>query len=71
MKLEYTIYVVKDSHGNIDHECSVEPSTCISIHGMRDKAGELLRFESDAYHLESWVIENDLEYEEKRLFITV
>jgi len=61
MKITYFIYVVNDSHGKKDATVANEPSDTIQICGMKDKKGEALYFESDAYHLKNWCDENGLE----------
>jgi hypothetical protein len=55
------IYLVKDSFNNKD-ACVVSDSCeTVQVCGMKDKNGESLYFESDAYHLDNWCAENGLE----------
>jgi hypothetical protein len=60
MKFSYLIYVVTDSHGNKDAVVANEPGDCVQICGMTDEDEERLYFESEAYHLDSWCVANNL-----------
>jgi hypothetical protein len=62
MKIEYIIFIVKDSRGNADYAVTNEDANCIQICNMHDKKGKRIYFESNAYHLEKWCKDYDLGY---------
>lgn len=65
MKIEigFLVYAVWDGHDNFDSAVVDESCETIQITGMKSKNGDSLHFESDAYHLENWCNENNLEYQ--------
>jgi hypothetical protein len=60
--IPFYVYATKDVHGNYDAAVCDDESDCIQICGMKDKDGNPIYFESDAYHLHDWCKENGLAY---------
>ena len=61
MKVTSLIYLVKDLHGNLEYASCGESCDIVQICTLKDKSGNKVYFESDAYHLHRWCKENDLE----------
>ena len=64
MKVNYTIYLVRDSHGNEDYAVANSESNYIDIDGLETKNYESVVFESSAFTLQQWCKDNDFEYRE-------
>lgn len=64
MKIEYTytLFVVKDSHGNYDTAITENFSESIQIDGLKTPYEMPLRYDDDSKHLEGWCEENRLGY---------
>jgi len=58
----YKIFVVRDSFKGWWAVVTEEDSNIIQVCGMRNKEGEGLYFEAEAYHLETWCKRNNLDY---------
>jgi hypothetical protein len=54
-------YLFIDSHGNKTSATCEDASDTVQVCGMKDKEGKDAYFESDAYHLDSFARENDLQ----------
>lgn len=50
-----------DSRGNKTAAVAEDSSSGVMVSGLYGRAGELLHFESDAYHLPNWCSEHDIE----------
>lgn len=61
MKVHVNIYLVKDSFGNQCSATCEDGSDIIQICEMLDQSGKDLYFESEAYHLNTWCNDYDLE----------
>ena len=61
-KVYVRIYLVKDSFGNKASATCVEGGDKIQICGLKDKDGEDIYFESEAYHLQPFVEDEGLQY---------
>jgi len=61
MKISYLIYVVTDSFYHKDATVANESADTIQICGMQNSLGDNIYFESDAYHLDKWCVENGLD----------
>jgi len=62
MKVYSKIYLVSDPFGTKEYATCQESSDIIQINSLKNSLGENKFFESDAYHLEDWCIENGFEY---------
>lgn len=74
MEIDYTIYLVRDTHGHQDYAVALDGADTIQICGMKDADSQPLYFESEVYHLSSWCNDNDLQFhsfKEQRDFDTV
>ncbi len=60
-KVSYRIYLMVDSHGNKTFAISEESCTTIQVCNMHNKAGEVQYFEAEAYHVDSFCRDNDIE----------
>lgn len=61
MKVTTKIYLMKDSHGNQASATVEESCDTAQICGLKDKSGNDVYFESDAYHIFSFCNDNDIE----------
>lgn len=55
------IYLMADSHGNRTSVVVADSSDSAMVSGLRGRENESLHFESEAYHLPNWCIENGIE----------
>ena len=62
MKVNWVIYLVRDSHGHEDYNVVNEGCCDIQVCGMKTKKGREVYFESEGYNLADWCEENDFEY---------
>lgn len=69
MKIEFTAYLLWDNHGNKLGLVVNDNNDIVCVPGLRDDEGNLLHFESEAYHLKNWVKENKLNIAEKNAHI--
>lgn len=60
--VKYQIYLFKDLHGN-NWATSINDRSYdqVFIPGLKNKNGVSVTFESEAYHLDKWSKENDIE----------
>lgn len=61
MKIDYRVYLLKDSQGNTTYNVCEEGADFIQVCGMKNKNNERVYFESEAYHLDSFCKCNDIE----------
>jgi len=62
MKIVYsTLYLLKDSHGNMTSTVAEDSSNTVQICGMKDADGKDAYFESSAYHLGTFCDTNKIE----------
>jgi hypothetical protein len=63
IKMEVTtrIYLMKDSHGNKASVTVEQSCDTAQICGLKNKVGDDVHFESDAYHISTFCNENDIE----------
>lgn len=71
MKVKVYAYQVADSHGNKWVELVSDVNVEVSVWGLKDIENYTLHFEAEAYHLENWCKENDLDYKCEELEITL
>ena len=71
-EIKFVSYGVKNSAGMIKAAIAEDPSDTIqiSIEGYCEGEWMFLNFESEAYHLQAWAIDNNLEYSENEHIIT-
>lgn len=60
MKVELKIYHLWDEWGNEVVCVATNSHETVCPHGLINKSGRMLYFESEAYHLERWAKDNDL-----------
>lgn len=60
MKVTFYCYGLKDKEGNEWSAVTNEGSDIVQVYGLNIPSGEY--FESDAYHLRSFALRNDLKY---------
>lgn len=66
MKIAFYIYAIRDSHGNEWGTVTEESGNTVSVHGgLKTADGEPVYFESEAYHLRRWAVENGFTYWEE------
>jgi len=58
--VEYKIYIVKDRFKHLQYAVTDDECNDIQICNMKDKKGNDLYFESEAYHLDTWCRNNKL-----------
>jgi hypothetical protein len=61
MKITTKIYLLKDFHGKKASAIATDSSDTVQVCGMRDKGGNKVYFESEAYHLSTFCSQNDIE----------
>ena len=63
MKVNYIIYLVRDSHGNEDSDVVREEGLDVHITGMQTLVGkEEIYFDDESYHLEDWCLVNGFKF---------
>lgn len=67
LHLDFVIYALRDSHGDAWTAIVEDESDDVHVYSIRDDKGNVLHFESEAYHLGKFASDNKLEYfSEKR-----
>lgn len=61
MEVNYTIYLMIDSHGNKESVIVNDIYNIVQILGMKNKEGDRKHFESEAYHTPTFCKENNIE----------
>ena len=62
MKVNYVVYLVRDSHGNEAYAVSNPASIYIDIDGLETEYHEDVAFQSEASNLQQWCKNNGFEY---------
>lgn len=60
-KVTTKIYLMKDSQGNETYAVAEDGSNTVQACGMKNKENKDVYFESEAYHLDSFCRDNDIE----------
>jgi len=60
-KVYSKIYLFTDSHGNKTSATCEDSCDTVQVCGMKNKEGKDTYFESDAYHLDSFARDNDIQ----------
>ena len=58
--IEFTIYLLKDAHGNEAFAVVEDSYNTVQVCGMRNESGELEYFESEAHNLHSFCTRNNI-----------
>ena len=59
--ITFKIYLLIDGHGNKTAVVTDDSSQTVQICGMKNAAGELLHFETDAHHIAKFCADNGIE----------
>lgn len=69
MKLEITVYKVRDPNGNVRAAACADSYDTIMLGNMYDEDNNYIQFEDEAKNLESWCEEYGCELTEKKIVI--
>ena len=59
--ITFKIYLLIDSHGEKTAVVTEDSSETVQVCGMKNPSGELLYFEAEAYHIETFCADNGIE----------
>lgn len=71
MELTLYCFYLEDKWGNKWLDAFTSRSSIAHVYNLYDKDENLLHFESEAYHLGSWAIDNFLKYNYQEKKITI
>lgn len=64
MKVDVKIILLKDSHGNKASVVYKETCDTVYIVNLKNEKGDPVYFQAEAYHIEGWAKEFDIEIKE-------